>query len=372
MKTTYLSVKHVVPYLFLLSLAFSSTRSFAQQLCGPVVQDFNNTGGSTANFSGQLSFLDENANGCLVKKNVISSAIYAVSSPTFQLPNMANYVGFGFVLGGTERVTRVEAAVSYVSTLSNQVEMMFLDQFIPAYTTTADGKLEAKVCGAVNFDNLPGFPTGGKYRIRLELTTTTGTGGSDQLISLDDFRTNGTFSLITLPVSFLKVEAQKAGNDVQLSWKVAGEENLTRYEVERSEDGRSFASIASVNGTGKTAYSYTDINRSGNAVYRIRSIEKEGKVTYSAAVRIASQQKDQELKAYPQPARQNLTVQHTAVVGKTLITVSTADGKEVRHIVAAAGSVQTHVDLSGLKSGLYLLRLSNEDGSVKAMKVIKQ
>ena len=371
MKKMYPSLKHFLSGLFLLAFAGNTTSSFAQ-LCGPVVQDFNNTGGSTANFTGQFSFFDESGNGCLVKKNVISSALYAVTSPTFKLPNAASSVGFGFVLGGTEKVTRAEAAVSYVSTITNEVETMFLDQFIPAYTTTADGKLQAQVCGVVNFENLPGFPTGGSYRLRFELNTATGAGRSDQLISIDNFRTNGTFSLITLPVSFLKVEAQKAGADVQLSWKVAGEESLTRYDVERSEDGRSFTAIGTVNSSGKIVYSYTDANRSSNAVYRIKSIENGGKVTYSVAVRVAGQQKEQALKAYPQPAQQNLTVQHNVVVGKTVITLSSADGKEVRRTVPAAGSQQTTLDLSGLQSGLYLLRLHSENGTVQTLKVIKQ
>lgn len=367
----YPSLKHVLSGLFLLAFASSTTTSSAQ-LCGPVVQDFNNTGGSTANFSGQFSFLDESGNGCLVKKNVISAALYTVTSPTFKLPNTASSVGFGFVLGGTEKVTRAEAAVSYVSTITNQVETIFLDQFIPTYSTTADGKLQAQVCGVGNFENLPGFPIGGAYRLRFELSTSTGAGLSDQLISIDNFRTNGTFSLITLPVSFLKVEAQKTGADVQLSWKVAGEESLTRYDVERSDDGRSFTAIGSVNSSGKISYSYTDVNRSSNAVYRIKSIENGGKVTYSAAVRVVGLQKEQALKAYPQPAQQNLTVQHNAVVEKTVITVSSADGKEVRRTVLAAGSQQTTIDMSGLKSGLYLLRLNSEDGTVQTLKVIKQ
>src|SRR5215213_768100 len=51
---------------------------------------------------------------------------------------------------------------------------------------------------------------------------------------------------IVLPVKFTSLSAKKAGNSVSLTWNVANEINTTGYEVQRSTNGSTFATIALV------------------------------------------------------------------------------------------------------------------------------
>lgn len=347
-------------------LAFS-VPGLSQPVCGPIVEDFNNTSGSTAGFIGDFIIGTNGSNGYLDKNSVIAPGIYTITTPTYQLANNATHVGFGFILSGSEEVARVEVAIIYRSTLNNQVTMVLLDQFVPSYDQNI-----GSVCRAVELSNLPGFPTGGQYRFRFELTPNTGTGQASQNITFDDFRTNGTLAQAPLPVSFVGLEGKKLLNGTQLIWKVAGEENVNRYEVERSLDGRNFETIATVPAGKRDTYSYLDAANNSVTYYRIKNIDNDGKFRYSAITRVVSGKSEIIIKAFPQPVVSQLTVQHPSIRGNSLLTISTADGRVIKSFKPSAGSMQTAVDMSSLQKGMYLVRFDSGEGNVETIKVVKQ
>jgi hypothetical protein len=330
------------------------------------VQDFNNTGGSTAGFTGDFSYNPDGMN--LIRRNVIGTAVYTITTPTYQLPANATFLGYGFDVDGTEKVSRVEAVVMYVSTLTNQMTTVLLAQFVPNY---GSGSL-ATPCRAVDLSDLPGFPAGGRYRFRLEISSSTGSGLSAQNITFDNFRTNGTLSQIPLPVNFIGFEARKMNSNVQLTWKIAGEENVDRYEVERSEDGRSFTTIGTVARNGKDTYTYLDGNPPATGYYRVRNVDNDGKFKYSTIARMVNGKSEIVLKAFPQPVASQLTLQHPGITGKALVSISTADGRVVRTVTPATNSMQTYVDMNGLKAGMYMLRFDGGDGNTQTLKLVKQ
>ncbi|MFZ2897709.1 MAG: FG-GAP repeat protein, partial [Saprospiraceae bacterium] len=65
-----------------------------------------------------------------------------------------------------------------------------------------------------------------------------------------------------LPVTWLNFRASLEGNDVHLTWSTASESNNEGFDVQRSENGRDWQTIAFVPGAGTTSevqtYSYTD------------------------------------------------------------------------------------------------------------------
>lgn len=369
MKKIYTSFKRTAFSCFVASLTLVSGNAFAQSICGPVVENFDNTGGSTAGFTGDFGYEKTGADGDLVKKKIVASAVYTMTTPTYQLANNATSIGFGFLLEGTEKVARAEVKIMYISTLTGEMTTVFLGQYIPTYNA---GGATADICRAVAISDLPGFPTGGKYRFRIELATNTGNGTGAQTITFDNFRTNGTISLIPLPVNFIGLDAKKSAAAVQLTWKVAGEENVLRYEVEKSENGRNFTNIGSVQSSGKDTYTFIDANGTGTAFYRIRNVDGDGKYKYSTIVRIANGKSEIVLKAFPQPVQNQLTLQHPTANGNALISLSTASGQIVRSFTPASGSMQTPVDMSSLQPGLYLLRFDAGDGNTQTLKVVKQ
>jgi hypothetical protein len=365
-------------YMFLrngaLSLAFvfgSYAVTYAQDpgLCGPVIEDFDNTSGSTAGFTGEFMIGTTGSDGYLVKDRVLGTAVYSVTTPTYQLANNATAVGYGFTLGGSQQIARVEVKVLFRSTLNGEIVTVFLGQFVPSYNSTTN---EAVVCQGVSLGTLPGFPTGGQYRLRFEFTPITGDGVVGQNITFDDYRTNGTFSQSPLPVTFISFDAKRVNSTVLLTWKIAGEENVDRYEVERSEDGRSFSRIGQIQSHGKDTYTFTDDAPLQTAYYRIRNVDKDGAYKYSTIARITGSKSAIVLRAFPQPVASVLTLQHPAIEGKTLVSITNADGRVVRSIQPSTGSMQTFVDMSSLAKGMYFIRIAGENGQIETLKVLKQ
>jgi hypothetical protein len=369
MEKFYTSIKSKV-LILCVSLGLFSSVSLAQtSICGPIVENFNNTSGSTAGFTGSFMLGTTGSNGYLVKDRAIASAIYTITTPTYTLPAGTTYIGYGFFLDGTQRVARVEAAIMYISTLNGELITIFIDQFVPSYNA---GTTNADICRAISTSDLPGFPAGGSYRFRFELTPNTGDGAVGQRVTFDDFRTNGTLAQSPLPVNFIGFDAKRLSTGVQLTWKVAGEENVNRYEVERSTDGRTFTTVGTVSTEKIDTYNFFDPTSNSTVYYRVRNVDNDGRFKYSTIARIVNGKSAIVLKAFPQPVLNNLTIQHPTIKNSTLVTITTADGRIVKTIRPTTGSMQTYVDMTNLQAGMYMLRFDAGDGNTETMKVLKQ
>ncbi len=351
-----------------LSLSLFGASAFGQaSICGNTAENFNN--GSTGGFSGSFSLAGTPGAGYLQKSSVLANGQYTITTPTYQ--TTANYIGYGFVLGGTERIARVETSIIYTSSLNNEMTSIFLAQFVPTYDPTTPPT--ADVCNAIATSNLPGFPASGRYRIQIILTPNTGFGQSTSTVTFDDYKTNGNISTSPLPVNFMGFEAKKMNTGAQLIWKVAGEENVNHYEVEKSTDGRSFVSIGNVSITKKDTYTYMDANPATVVYYRIKNVDNDGRFKYSSIARIANGTSSIVITAYPQPVISKLTIQHPVIKNvASLLTISTADGRLVNTVKPLAGSMQTYVDMSHLQKGLYMVHFTDGEGNTETMKVIKQ
>lgn len=365
MKKIYTLVKKQATVFGFLFLTLFSSVAFSQSLCGPIVEDFNTPANGTAGFTGDFSFQANKLN----KKNVVATAVYSITTPTYRLPVIAGSLGYGFILDGSEKVSRVTVKVMYISTFTNTIQIVEIGNFVPNYGPSSS----AVICSAVALNTLPGFPAGGAYRFQLDLVSSTGAGGSGDTITFDDFRTNGTISLVPLPVTFISFEAKKIAAGIQLTWKVAGEENIARYEVERSTDGSNFTKIGTVNKSGLDTYNYDDATVVNSALYyRIKNLDNDGKYKYSSIARFINGRSEVVLKAFPQPVKGQLTIQHPVLTGNGSISISTADGRVIKSIKPATGSVQTYIDMSGLQAGLYMIRFEGGDGKSESVKIVKQ
>jgi hypothetical protein len=92
---------------------------------------------------------------------------------------------------------------------------------------------------------------------------------------------------ISLPVRFLGFNIARQNNDVLVQWSTAQEINSARFEIERSEDGTAWNTIATItaagNSTSVQSYSFTDRNVTiKTAYYRIKQIDIDGRSTYTA------------------------------------------------------------------------------------------
>lgn len=94
--------------------------------------------------------------------------------------------------------------------------------------------------------------------------------------------------LTTLPVSLVNFSAKKNNASININWATDNESGMSKYEVQRSSDGRNFSSIQSVqsrNSVSRTSYSAIDSKPlNGIGYYRLKMIEVDGSATYSKII----------------------------------------------------------------------------------------
>ena len=164
---------------------------------------------------------------------------------------------------------------------------------------------------------------------------------------------------------------------MSIRWNVAEESNLKEYQIQRSTTGNNYVTIGIVTPeTAKSIYSFSDMNFVSSTVYyRIKTVDLDGKVKYSSIVRLKGNNNNSfanVLKLYPIPAKNDLTVEHGQLAAKAKIIISSTDGKVVKIIYPSSGASHTPINLSGTKSGIYILSLNDGKGKIENLRFIKQ
>jgi hypothetical protein len=178
-------------------------------------------------------------------------------------------------------------------------------------------------------------------------------------------------SPVTLAVKFKDLYAKKSGNGISVTWTVTGEINTTGYEVQRSTNGSTFATIGFVAASNKSSYSFVDSKNFETSSYRIKSIDPNSNIAYSGVVNIYDQQYPVVLKAFPMPVQSELTIDHGSSNTTSKLELLSVDGRMIRSISIAAGVKQTSVDFSAVKAGVYVVRFVNNN-KIESLKIVKQ
>jgi len=176
---------------------------------------------------------------------------------------------------------------------------------------------------------------------------------------------------IVLPVKFTGLTAKKTGNGVSLIWNVSNEINARGYEVQRSTDGSIFTTVAFIPASNKSTYSFIDSKNFENFYYRIKSADLNTNSAYSVIVNVQQLESFVVMKAFPMPVQNVLTVQHSAANTNGKLEILSVEGRLVKSLSVSVDAQQTTVDFSAIKSGVYLVRLLNNN-TIESLKIIKQ
>jgi hypothetical protein len=186
-----------------------------------------------------------------------------------------------------------------------------------------------------------------------------------------------------LPVDINGFKARLNNGNGLLSWSVAGESGLDRYEVYRSFNGLDFLPLGSVkalNAQQFSEYVYQDnhVSSSGEeiAYYRLKVIEHDGREVWSNTTMLVCTEASSAalpLLVYPNPANATLNVNAGYVPGPDC-TIQVLDiyGKSV--IDNFTPTFNGHIyslDISSLDKGMYFVNISNVDGSSASARFIK-
>jgi hypothetical protein len=112
---------------------------------------------------------------------------------------------------------------------------------------------------------------------------------------------------------------------LQLSWAIANNQSVLHFEVERSSDGISFASIGklfSSSAEGPVSYTFpgnTDYIQTSRAYYRVKMISTTGTAQYSSTIIVTEDGIDHdELLIFPNPARDIVQVKVMAAIARRM------------------------------------------------------
>ena len=171
-----------------------------------------------------------------------------------------------------------------------------------------------------------------------------------------------------LPVELISFQAQNTEGGNLLTWQTATEVNTAYFDIESSTDGKTFQKIAETKAKGKAAtYEYIDRHPlSITTYYRLKMNDLDGTSSYSNVVSV-SQNRPSKIKIYPNPTRDNITID----LGETeQATIQLMDilGKVILEKDKQSGQVL--LDMSSLAAGVYFTEITAKGVSIRE-KVIK-
>ncbi len=185
----------------------------------------------------------------------------------------------------------------------------------------------------------------------------------------------------TLPVELMYFEGEFEKN-VILSWATATEINNEYFSLERSENGKDFYEIARIEGHGNSEemieYTYEDDSyESAVEFYRLKQVDFDGQFEIFKAIRVETNagQAENSFKVFP------------TVVTQGKVTIEGEKPFEIKdiQIISLTGSSNVYqprtsettfrnveVHMTGIESGLYLMKMVSENGNEFTSRIIVQ
>lgn len=171
-----------------------------------------------------------------------------------------------------------------------------------------------------------------------------------------------------LPLNLISFAGNKQNSDALLQWKTANEVNVSRFELQRSDNGQNFISVGTISAGGNN-YSYTDagvFNTKQAVYYQLKSVDIDGRFTQSSIIRLQKTSTGL-ITVFPNPATDKIAISGLKQSGTVRLYDGT--GKLLQQQVITAQTVT--MDLSGYAKGMYLLKYAVE-GEMSNLKIIRQ
>lgn len=191
-------------------------------------------------------------------------------------------------------------------------------------------------------------------------------------------RINYTVSGGPLPVTLLSFNAQKAGDQVLLTWSTSTEINTDKFNVEYSKDGNSFSSFITVpaKGNSSTRQDYSTIHccpSEGVNFYRLKMIDIDGSYKYSEIRKVVFEFVNV-MKVFPNPNRKNSNLNITfkkSFRKDGTISIYNTIGALVYSSILLTGQTAKQVNTSAFAAGGYFV-IVDVDGMLYKENFIKE
>lgn len=183
-----------------------------------------------------------------------------------------------------------------------------------------------------------------------------------------------------LPLSLIDFTAKLNGKGAMLDWSTTNEVNTKDFTVQRSYDGRRFDNIGTVKAAGttikKTSYQYYDagVLQAGKnkAYYRLKMNDNDGKYSFSKTVAITIIPESQLVVAYPNPVKDQLTLNFNIAAPVLSLKIIDQNGKTVlqQQLSNVQAGSNYKINAGTFRSGVYYVQWS-ANGDVNSVKFVK-
>jgi len=185
-----------------------------------------------------------------------------------------------------------------------------------------------------------------------------------------------------LPVELISFQGNiNKSNRVSLQWKVASNETINQFEVERSYDGIEFKTIGVVFASEKKGVEdymlYETINSVDKVIYRLKMIDNRKAVSYSKILVFQTKLTtgNKNIKIIGNPVNDKLTFNYTAYASQVIdVKIYDMSGRIMmsNKITSLEGNnIISFPMASALKASMYLVEVNNGT-EIQAAKFIKQ
>lgn len=173
--------------------------------------------------------------------------------------------------------------------------------------------------------------------------------------------TNCSSCSVALPITLLNFRAIRETGQVKLDWTTGSETQNLYFDLEKSADGISWTSIATVRGAGTTTSetSYQAIDHSPlktDAYYRLKQVDISGSFSYSNIIRIPATSESMNIGVSPNPNKgTTIRISGIDLSLHCQLTLMDMNGRQVFQTIVQSDEVH----LPTLLKGLYLMRIIN-------------
>jgi Secretion system C-terminal sorting domain len=183
----------------------------------------------------------------------------------------------------------------------------------------------------------------------------------DDYANIDDaFLCISPGCVLATTLTDFSVKSNKCNAD--LNWAAADEIDLKNYEVQTSNDGTIFKTIATILPTNASNYSFENKTVSGKSFYRLKLNDKDNTFTYSKIVPVTINCDNVFVSVYPNPVSDIL---HVNINSNSLsrAVIYNASGKNISTTILQNGD--NTINVKNLPNGMYVVKvLSDNDAKV--------
>ncbi len=180
---------------------------------------------------------------------------------------------------------------------------------------------------------------------------------------------------VVLPVQMNSYDVRKVSENKVLNyWTTVTEIDALLFNVQRSEDARTFKTFGKVLAKGNSSnYEFTDVlntnSISSTLYYRLQIIDKNGSITYSAIKQIRlNELNNLSIALYPNPTKDFVHIESKDGIKK--IKIFNSIGQQVVSYLYNNSIKSQTLNLKQLKKGIYIVQVTTVKGELLDEKLI--